>query len=285
MNGRHWRPWVVPLLLFYAVFFLFPQLVFLAVSALKYTGPGQIGHSVTVENYGAILHNAYFHRAIINTLELSALTAIASALFGLPLAYTIAHGGRRGKYLFALIIGVMFSSAVALALGWETLLAPTGGVNGLLLALGVVNNPLPLASNFTSIVIGSIHGAIPIATLGILPACEAVTVRQLEVSTGLGASNWRTFWSVILPQTYRSVCSIGLVIFAITTSIFTTPAILGGGRVALVSLAIYQQLLTLFDYPKSAALAAVLIIIMLLITVLARVFVRSSASQPGVVEP
>jgi putative spermidine/putrescine transport system permease protein len=279
LNSHRSRVGVAPLMLFYVVFFLLPQFAFLAVSVFKSTGPGQMSGSFTLENYQAILGNAFFRRAIINTLELSAITAVGSTLLGFPIAYAIARSPRYGKYLFGMIIAVMFSSAVALALGWQTILAPSGGINGLLATLGLISDPLPMSANFTSIAIGTVHGAIPVAVIGILPACEGIAERQLEVSAGLGASQWRTFWNVIFPQTYRSVVSMALIVFAITTSIFTTPALLGGGQVALVPLAIREQLLTVFDYPKSAALATTLIVITLVIMALSHFVMRAGKVQ------
>jgi ABC-type spermidine/putrescine transport system permease subunit I len=275
MHSKRWRYGIAPLIIAYVVFFVFPQFTFLIVSVFKSTGPGSFDSVVTFANYRAIAGDGYFTRAIVNTLELSALTGIASVVLAFPVAYAIAHSPRYGRALFALVVGVMFSSAVALALGWQTLLGASGAFNRVLLGFGVLSSPLPVGSNFAAIAVGTVHGAIPVAVLGLLPACEAIPARQLEASIGLGASQWRTFWSVIVPQTYRSALSIALIVFATTTSVFTTPALLGGGRVALVSLAIRDQLLTVFDYPKSAALSAILIVLTLAITALAKSIIRT----------
>lgn len=274
MKPVYWRIGLGPITVFYVVFFVLPQCAFLVISLYKSTGPGQMADSLTLTNYTMIFGDAFFRRAIINTLELSGITAVGSLIIAYPLAYRISQSPRYGKYLFTLVVSVMFSSAVALALGWQALLSPNTGINGLLLALGWISEPLPLSSNFASIAIATIHGAVPIAVIGILPACEAIPKRHLEAADGLGASPWYAFHSVILPQTYKTVASMGMIVFAITTSIFTTPALLGGGQVALVPLAIREQVLTLFDYPKSAALAATLILITLVILTLSHVLLR-----------
>ncbi len=274
MSTRAWRFGIVPLAIFYVVFFVIPQLSFLAVSAFASAGPGQIGTNVTTANYTSILHDRFFLRATVNTLELGAETAIAALIVACPIAYAIAHAPRIGKVLFILIIATMFSNAVAMAIGWQTLLAPNGGLNGLLLGLHVIPAPLQLSANFASVLIGTIHSTIPIAVLGLLPVFDALPRRQLEVSVGLGASTWMTFCDIIVPQTYRGVLSMGLLVFAVTTSAFTTPALLGGGQVALLPLAIREQLLTTLDYPKAAALAAVLIAITLLVILVTRLAVK-----------
>ena len=279
MNSGRWRLGVFPVLLAYVVFFLAPQAMFLAMSLFSMTGPGMYARPLTGSNFAAIIQQAYLRRALFNTIELAILTAVLSILLAFPLAYRIAQPGRLGRYLLALVIGVMFSSSVALALGWQTLLAPVGGINQLLTAIGFISHPLPISANFTAVVIGSVHGAIPVATLGMLPACEAIQRQQIEASIGLGASHFRTLVDIVIPQVYRSALAMLLIIFATTTSIFTTPALLGGGRVALESLAIQDQLFTLFDYPQTAAIAAVLAAVTIAVMLGAKLITRSASGR------
>jgi len=285
VSGSLWRYGIVPLALFYVVFFVFPQFSFLAVSLFASTGSGQIGGSPSAANYASILRDRFFMRAVVNTLELGVATAIACLVIAVPIAYCIAHVPRVGKYLFILVMATMFSSAVAMAIGWQTLLAPNGGFNGLLLAAHAVSEPLPLSANFTSVLIGSVHSAIPIAVLGLLPVFENLPRRQLDASVGLGASQWMTFRDVIVPQTYRGALSMGLLVFAITTSAFTTPALLGGGQVALLPLAIREQLLTSFNYPKAAALAVILIVLTVIVITMTRVLLRGGDAESMTLRP
>jgi putative spermidine/putrescine transport system permease protein len=265
-----WRMGVLPLAAFYAVFFVAPQIFFMGVSFFTSTGPGQYDAALTVTNYTSLFSDSFIYRAIVNTLQLSTCTAFCSVLIGFSLAFAIAHNRRVGRYLFMLVIATMFSSAVALALGWQALLSSNGGVNGALMAIGLLQSPLPLSSNMTSILIGMVHGAIPVSVLGLLPACEALSMAQVEAARGLGASSLRVFHQVILPQTSRALLSVFLIVFAVTTSAFTTPALLGGGRVALLPLAIREQLLVVFNYPKAAAISVILIVATIIVVLLVR---------------
>ena len=279
MKARRWRLGVLPLVVFYVLFFLLPQVSFLIVSLYRSVGPGHVGGSPSLANYASVLHDGFFLRAIVNTLELGVTTALASVTLALPIAFVITHIPRLGRYLFVLVIATMFSSAVAMAIGWQTLLAPSGGINGLLLALHLISEPLPLSANFNSVLIGTVQVSIPIAVLGLVPVFEALSRQQLEVSAGLGASVWTTLRYVIIPQAYRGTLSIALLIFAVMTSAFTTPALLGGGQVALLPLAIRQQLLTTFDYPTAAALATILIVITLVVSVATRLLLQGRDSM------
>jgi putative spermidine/putrescine transport system permease protein len=276
-----WRTGIVPLAAFYLVFFVAPQLFFMSVSFFSSTGPGQFDTTLTLRNFSILRSDAFIYRAILNTLQLSVYTAFFSVIIGFSLAFAIAQNKKIGRYLFMLVIATMFSSAVALALGWQALLSSNGGVNGMLKAIGLLKSSLPLSSNFTSVLIGMVHGAIPVAVLGMLPSCEALSIAQIEAARGLGASNLRVFYRVVLPQTSRALLTIFLVVFAVTTSAFTTPALLSGGQVALLPLAIREQLLVVFDYPKAAALSVVLIAATLIVVLAVRMLASNRSPARG----
>lgn len=268
------NPWIyglIPIGAVYTVFFLFPMLAFLAASLFEHTGPGSFNAELTYENYANLLDNQVLHRAIFGTLNLSFITSIFGILVGFPIAHAICRGGRGGGILFIIAMATLFSSQVALAMGWQALLANGGIVNRALMASGLIESPLQLSNNYTAVVIGTVHAVLPVAILALIPVCETVSRAQMEASEGLGASRLRTFFHVMLPQTRNGLIVAGITIFAITASAFTTPALLGGGRVALLSLMIRQQLLQVFNYPRAAAISVVLVLLVGLLVITARI--------------
>jgi putative spermidine/putrescine transport system permease protein len=55
-------------------------------------------------------------------------------------------------------------------------------------------------------------------------------------------------------------------VFALSATAFVTPYIIGGSRVKVIPLLIYNFAVTLFDWPDAAALCVLLLIIMILFT-------------------
>src|SRR5665647_506616 len=107
--------------------------------------------------------------------------------------------------------------------------------------LHVVSEPLSISNNFTAVVIGTVHAILPIAVIGLMPVCQQVPESQILAARSLGASDFLIFARVYLPQTVNGCVAVGLLAFAITAGAFTTPVLLGGGKVGVLSILMYQD--------------------------------------------
>jgi putative spermidine/putrescine transport system permease protein len=72
---------------------------------------------------------------------------------------------------------------------------------------------------------------------------------------------------VLLPATLPGVVAAGQIVFALTVSAFATPALLGGGRVNVLSQAVYNDISQL-DWPLAAVEALVLVAVALVVLLL-----------------
>jgi len=242
-----------------------PDAAFLWTSFLATAGRAQVG-GFTLSNYTNILTDNYFVELIVSTLQLSAITALGSVFLAYPIAFTLAR--QRNAWttaLFLIMIAALFTSYILAALGMAVALADSGPLNQALMFLGITREPLHLSNSLFAVAVGMVVGFTPLAVIGLVPACDAVPRVHAEAAHGLGASRWRTFWSVIFPQTRLAVAGVALLNFSIATGAFITPAILGGGRVHVVATEIRQQTLQLLDYPTASTLAVVLILIVLVV--------------------
>lgn len=64
-----------------------------------------------------------------------------------------------------------------------------------------------------------------------------------------GASEGQMFARVILPLSLPGMVAGGLIVFALNMAAFVIPFLIGGGRVTVVLLLIYQFTMQLFDWP------------------------------------
>ena len=256
-----WALGALPLLLFYGAFFLAPQLYFLRLSLYATDNVGQQVGQPGLDTIGKVLSSDFYRGAIVQTIQLCVLTMVFTLLLSYPIAYACVRSRTWGRFIFICVVAAMFSSAVARVLGWRVLLSIGGPVNEALQFLGLIDQPVQLSGNFLGVVIGTVHALLPLAAIGLMPVCEAVPREHLEAATGLGASSWRTFRRVFLPQTWTGLVSIGLLVFAVTAGAFTTPALLGGGRVAILSILIYTAASQSLDYSTAAVLSLVLFVL------------------------
>jgi len=254
MSGRRWKLGLIPIGVFYATFFIVPMGHFLQASLYPSIGPAEQGSAATVQNYVRALSDPLLHRAIVNTLELSVITSLGATALAYPIAYTVARSRTWGRYVFVVVVTVMFTSAVPRAMGWKALLLSGGLVS--------------MNHGFAAAAIGTVHASLPLAVIGLLPVCEALPRNLLEAARGLGASSWTIFWHVILPLTERGVVAVALLLFAVTAGAFTTPALLGGGRISLLSVLIRQELLQVLDYGRGTTYAVILLALVSVVAVI-----------------
>lgn len=258
-SRRNFRP--VPLVLVFGLFFLAPQAFFLRMAFYESGGLGTTVGSPGFETIGSVLGSDFYQHAIRETLRLSLYTTGLAITLALPLAYVMVRKPRLGGVLFTMTAATLFSSAIVHVLGWKVLLAGNGPINQLLVSIGLVSQPLAISNNFTAVVIGTVHAILPIAAISLMPVCQAVPQEHLSASRALGASELRTFVTVFLPQARGGILSVSFLIFAIVSGVFTTPVLLGGGRVSVLSILMFQDTTRLLNYSRAAALALILFVI------------------------
>ncbi|TDE15853.1 ABC transporter permease [Jiangella asiatica] len=272
-SRRVLRIGVLPLALFYVFFFLLPALQFLRSSLYDSSESTDDGASLT--NYRRALGSESVLDSLATTLGIALVTAVVSLLLAYLIAYHVVRGPAwLSRLIMVAALSSLFASAIARALGWRVLLADSGPLNDLLLALGVVDEPVRLINNTIAVTVGMVHVQVPIIMLALIPVIEAVPREMERAAYGLGESRWRTFLRVHLPLTWMNAVPIGLIAVMATAAYFTTPALLGGGRVLVLPILIQQAAQVLFDYATAATLAAILSIVIVAIACVVLVFTR-----------
>lgn len=74
----------------------------------------------------------------------------------------------------------------------------------------------------------------------------------------LGANPMQTFLRVTAPLTLPGIVAGSTLVFLLSTGAIITPLVLGGPRNAMLATQIYQEVFQLFDFPKAATMAFIL---------------------------
>ncbi|TSJ60142.1 ABC transporter permease [Starkeya sp. 3C] len=248
---------IVPLALFFVVFFAYPVLHFLWGSLVVGAGGAS---SLSLHNFTDALHSPSVLRSLSATLLLSVLTGVVSLVLGYLLAFQVVRRNAViGRIIFVAAIASLFTSTIARALGWRVLLGFEGPINNALVAIGLISQPLQLINNFTAVAIGMIHIQVPVVMVGLIPVIEALPRDFERAAIGLGAPRWKTFLTVHLPMTWMNAVPVGLIAIMATAAYFTTPVLLGGGRVDVIAIQIQQASQVLFDFGYAATLSVMLV--------------------------
>jgi molybdate transport system permease protein len=196
------------------------------------------------------------------TLRLAVTTTAILLVIAMPLASWIASGRGAARALV--------QAVVALPL----VLPPTVLGFYLLIALGPITAPgrllvrllgHPLAFSFTGLLVGSVLYSLPFAVQPLVAGFASVDRAYMEAAAGLGASPWRTFWSVVLPLTRGSLLTSAVLTFSHTVGEFGVVLMLGGnipGATRTLSISLYDQVQD-FNYAAANRTALVLLVVSL----------------------
>jgi putative spermidine/putrescine transport system permease protein len=233
---------------------------------------------LTLANYAAFITDP-FYWSLLGWTSLLGLFVVGCALaLAMPVAYFLARTRTRWRAaLLLLVIAPMLVSVVIRNLGWIPVLSEGGVVNSLLLALGVVSAPLRLFNNFLGVMIGLVHAFLPFLILTLTTVIQRIDPQIEEASINLGAGPLGTFWRVVLPLARPGIIAGSLIVFTLAVSAYTTPAVMGGGQVIVMSTYVQQEIGTLLDYATGATVAVVLLAWGAVLSVLALKLGKASA--------
>jgi putrescine transport system permease protein len=212
------------------------------------------------EAFALALGDPLYRDALWGSLRIAGQTAGLALLLGYPMALAIARAPARRRPLLRALVVLPFLTGVLLRLvAWIGLLRDQGHANGLLMALGVVDAPLPLLHSEGAMLVGLVHVYLPFMELPIEARLSAADPALQAAAADLGASPWRAWWRVTLPLSLPGVVA-GVVLVAVPVSgEVVVPALLGAPETLMLGRVIWDAFFQERDWPQAAALAVLLL--------------------------
>lgn len=201
-------------------------------------------------------------QALWLTLQLALATTAILLAVALPLAWWITRGQSAPRALVQAIVAL------------PLVLPPTVLGYYLLIAMGPLTAPgrflirlfgHPLAFSFTGLLIGSVLYSLPFAVQPLVAGFSSVDAGYIEASAGLGASPWKTFWSVVMPLSRASLLTSAVLAFTHTVGEFGVVLMIGGnipGATRTLSISLYDQVQD-FNYHAANRTALLLLVVSL----------------------
>jgi ABC-type spermidine/putrescine transport system permease subunit I len=210
--------------------------------------------------YAKLGHPLYL-RLLGLTLQLALVVTIVCMLLAYPIAYLLANlEGRLNRWIVVALFVSLWLSFLARTFTWIIILQRNGIINQTLVSAGITSGPLQLIYNQTGVYIGMIHILLPFMIVTLVPALRAIDGAYIRASLSLGLTPWATFWKVYFPLSMPGVVAGNMLVFTLAFGFFITPAILGGGRVPTIVLAIKDQVQSLADLQLASATSMVLLL-------------------------
>ena len=112
--------------------------------------------------------------------------------------------------------------------------------------------------NFTGVTVALVHVLLPFAVFPILSVLLRMDPALREAAADLGANRVQAFLRVTWPLSFPGLYAAAQLTFVLAMNAYVTPQLLGGGRVQVLPLLIYQNISDL-NWPLAAVEAIVLI--------------------------
>ncbi len=270
MKSKGWVPLLLlmPILSVLLAFFVYPVGILARFSFYIARPGGQMIPGWVLENYRRFLLDPFHLGILWNTIDLGLWVTAVCLVLGYPLAYSLARTRSRrirGLGITVLLIPLM-TSVVVRSYGWMILLATSGPINKLLLALGIVDRPLQLLFKPQGVVTALAEVLLPFMVLSVMPVIQGIDVHLEEASQSLGAGPLATFRRIIIPLSLPGVAAGSILVFVLTISAFATPRLVGGATTQVMSIFIYDQAMSVFNWPFGGAVSILLLLVVLLLT-------------------
>ncbi|HYM04486.1 MAG TPA: ABC transporter permease subunit [Stellaceae bacterium] len=258
------------------LFFLVPFLIVLKISLSQtavgippYTPlvtSGEEGWAVhaSLDNYRFLLGDKLYLVAYLNAIKFAAVSTFLCLLLGYPMAYGIVRAPRfwRGPLLL-LVILPFWTSLLIRVYAWIGLLKGNGLINNLLIALGLVHEPLPLLNNAFAVYLGIVYSYLPFMVLPLYAALERLDLTLLEAAADLGCRPWQAFLRVTLPLSLPGIAAGSLLVFIPAVGEFVIPDLLGGPDTLMIGKVLWDEFFANRDWPIASSVAIVMLLFLL----------------------
>jgi spermidine/putrescine transport system permease protein len=217
----------------------------------------------TLANYLTLLHNDIHYAIFFKTIWGSAVVTLLSLIVCYPIAYFLAQEAKgQAASLFLLMLVIPFwINEILRTFSWFIILAFQGPLNALLLALGVIDEPVRWLSGNGGVFIGMVYAYILFMLFPIYNAIESLDHNQVEAARDLGAPVWRTHWRVVIPHAKPGIAVGCIMTFMLAASSYAVPSILGGPGSRWFTEIIYDWFFDGQNWNQGSAYAFILLIL------------------------
>jgi spermidine/putrescine transport system permease protein len=260
------------------LFFIAPLGIIFVYSFSETISLTEVKLTWTFENYARLLEpeiQTLFWRSI----WLASISTAICLVVGYPMALVIATAPAKWKpWLLLIVILPFWTNLLIRTYALLNILGTRGRVNeGLewlwIRADGFLNfvglgaydligedfEPIVFLGRWSGVIIGLVYVQLPFTILPIFASLERLDRSFLEASLDLGASQWRTFRSILLPLTMPGVITAAIITFIPMLGSFLTPALLGRGQVDMIANVIERQFKGANDWPFGSAMSLFLL--------------------------
>lgn len=221
--------------------------------------------SFNFDNYQVLLRESLYVDTFLYSVKVAAVSTFWCLLIGYPMAYAIARSKPSTRNLLLMLIILPFWTSFLLRVyAWVGLLKTNGVINNMLLALGLIDQPLTLLYTDFAVYIGIVYSYLPFMILPLYSNLEKHDLTLLEAAADLGAKPVKAFVKVTLPLSMPGIVAGCLLVFIPAVGEFVIPSLLGRTDQLMIGTVLSAQFFGARNWPVAGAVAIVLLLVLLL---------------------
>ncbi len=257
------------------LFVLAPFLIILAISisSATYGAPPlelfidwKNGHpvfNIHFDNFTLLASDGLYLRGFLNSIGIAAETTILCLLVGYPMAYVMARAPERIQPMLVMLVVLPFwTSSLIRVYAWIGILKENGLLNGFLLHIGLIHEPLIILNTPIAVQIGMVYSYLPFLVLPLYATLQKLDWTLLEAAADLGAKPWSAFFRVTLPLSWAGTMAGAMLVFVPASGEYLIPELLGSARLPMISTVLWTEFFANRDWPVASAIAVVLLLIL-----------------------
>ncbi len=270
----------------YVWLFVFFFLPFLILAYISFVDMGESIHpfkplwdpetgilQLKYENYttifrdlaGGALFQTIYIEAYLRSIWYALLTALLCLIIGYPFAYFIARSSPAVRPALLMMVMLPFWTSFLLRVyAWKGILGDYGVINKLLMALGIIDEPILMLYTNVSMLVGMTYVYLPFMVLPLYANLVKMDFRLLEAAYDLGTTPFKAFWLITVPLSKAGIIAGFMLVFIPSLGEFVIPSLLGGPENIMIGRVVWDEMFTSNNWPRASALAVVMIALIVL---------------------
>ena len=258
---------VGPATLYVAVGLLIPLAILFRYSLNQFVPGKFMVDALTMENYVKFFTDVYYTAVLTRTVRIALITTVICLAMGFPLAYVLARTRTRYKnVLIMLVVLPLFVGNAVRAAGWMVAFGNKGVINASLMGAGAISTPIEIMFTEFAVIVGITAVNLPFMVLTLQSIIEGIDRSVEEAAFNLGATPWQMARRVLFPLAMPGILAGTILTFILAMNAYATPVLLGGPLFKMMAPAVYDQFVRTSNWPFGAALAFILLIVTLGLT-------------------
>ncbi|WNW12876.1 ABC transporter permease subunit [Pseudomonas sp. DTU_2021_1001937_2_SI_NGA_ILE_001] len=232
---------------------------------------------LNLANYGMLADDELYLAAYLGSLKVAFFSTLLCLLIGYPMAYGIANARKDVQTVLLLLIMMPTWTAILIRVyAWMGILGNNGLLNGFLLWLGVIDEPLQILNTNLAVYIGVVYSYLPFMILPLYANLVKHDPSLLEAASDLGSSTFNSFWKITVPLSKNGIIAGCMLVFIPVVGEFVIPELLGGPETLMIGKVLWQEFFNNRDWPVASALAVIMLLVLIVPIIL---FNRSQAKE------